>query len=444
MDPDRLSRTDLHVHTVGCYHPEDLFNMVRDCYRRVNWNRFGFLERYERVFGVRLDPIAMFDRVQETGLLDQVREVAVYRHHPAGTFEEFDVKSFFAVAAAGYHLDHHQHEQVLAPIVQRHRIEGLRYVEYRNAFGASGQEFRDWHGRYAGFLASASDESYAARYIIRLDGRHPVSSYLDVRKLVKEQPELADTIVGVDFSGREIPPKNLAPFYHRIRTDNEKDPRSAIEAVVHIGENFFDLSLESAIRWCHESALLGARRLAHCIALGMDPRVAVRRRAGAHQAESVGERMDQIGYDLARARDLSTYGVAVDERALEQELGELLDQDPSATVTRPYDDARLCEARGRQDYVLDDLSRRETVIETCPTSNLCIGGVPSIEHHPFKKLYESGVNLVICTDDPGIFGVTLAQEIDNVSRWFGLAKEDMAERLGDPWRFRLASQRQGF
>lgn len=418
--------------------------MVRDCYHRVNWNRFGFLERYERVFGVRLDPVALFDRARDTGLLDQVREVVVCRHHPAGTFEEFDVKSFLAVAAAGYHLDHNQHELVLAPIVQRHRSEGLRYVEYRNAFGASGQEFRDWHGRYAGFLASSSDDSYTARYIIRLDGRHPVSSYLDVRRLVKEKPELADTIVGVDFSGLEIPPKELAPFYHRIRTDNEKDPRSAVEAVVHIGENCFDLSLESAIRWCHESALLGARRLAHCIVLGMDPLVAVRRRSGAHHTESVGERMDQIGYDLARGRDLSTYGVDVDERALEEELGQLSEQDPSATVTRPYDDTRLCEARGRQDYVLNDLSRLGTVIETCPTSNLCIGGVPSIEHHPFKRLYESGVNLVICTDDPGIFGVTLAREIDNVSQWFGLAKEDMARRLGDPWRFRLASQRQGF
>ncbi len=441
MDPRKLVQADLHVHTVGCYHPEDLLAMVEDCYHQVNWDRFGFLDRYEQVFGIRLDPIAMFDSALASGSLDEIREVAVYRWDPRGTFEEFDVKSFFAVAVAGYHLDRGEHEPVLTPIVEHHRKEGLAYVEYRNAFAAHGEEFKDWHGRYARFLRDASGDDFQARYIIRLDGRNPVSSYLDVRELVDENPELLDTIVGVDFSGREIPPRNLASFYHRITRDNRLHPGSAIEAVVHIGENFFDLSLESAIRWCHESALYGARRLAHCIALGMDPRVAVNRHDGAHQTESVGERMDQIRYDLAHADDLAEYGVAVDERELERELGQLSGQDPGGSVTRPYDEKTLAEASRRQDYVLDDLARMGTVIETCPTSNLCIGGVSSIETHPFKKLYESAVNLAICTDDPGIFGVTLAQEVDNVSRWFGLSRVELANRLGDPWEFRLASRR---
>jgi len=439
MDQSRLSKTELHVHTVGCYHPEDLLSMVRDCYREINWNRFGFLDRYESVFGVRLDPVAMFERALATGSLDEIREAGVYNWHAGGRFEEFDAKSYFSLAAAGYHLDREQHQPILAPIVERHRAEGLAYVEYRNAFGASGQEFKDWHGRYARFLRDASDVEFTARYIIRLDGRHPVSSYMDVCQLIDDNPDLKETIVGVDFSGREIPPKNLAAFYHRIEEDNRLRTRSTIEPVVHIGESFFDLSLESAVRWCHESALYGARRLAHCIALGMDPLLAVGRREDAHQCESVGERMDQIRYDLTHARELSRYGVVVHERALEEELNLLAGENPEHPVTQPYDDDRLSQVSRRQDYVLDDLCRLGTIIETCPTSNLCIGGVPGLEAHPFPKLYASGVNLAICSDDPGIFGVTLAREVANVSRWFGLSMEEMAGRLGDPWKFRLAS-----
>ncbi len=82
MNPQKLKETDLHVHTVGCYHPEALFEMARDCYREINWNRFGFLESYEQIFGVRLDPVAAFERAANTGSLDEIREISVYEYQP--------------------------------------------------------------------------------------------------------------------------------------------------------------------------------------------------------------------------------------------------------------------------------------------------------------------------------------------------------------------------
>jgi adenosine deaminase len=90
---------------------------------------------------------------------------------------------------------------------------------------------------------------------------------------------------------------------------------------------------------------------------------------------------------------------------------------------------------------LDDLTRLGTVIETCPTSNLCIGGVPAIESHPVRKLLASRVNLAVCTDDPGIFDITLGGEMDNLCRWFGLTPDYLEDRLGDPQRFRLSAAR---
>jgi len=49
--------------------------------------------------------------------------------------------------------------------------------------------------------------------------------------------------------------------------------------------------------------------------------------------------------------------------------------------------------------------------------------------------------VAICADDPGIFGITLSDKVDNVSRWFGLSQEALLDRLGDPGRFRLAKGR---
>ena len=49
---------------------------------------------------------------------------------------------------------------------------------------------------------------------------------------------------------------------------------------------------------------------------------------------------------------------------------------------RPYDETRVEEIRLRQTFVLDCLAESGTVIETCPTSNLRIGAVPSEAAHP--------------------------------------------------------------
>ncbi len=440
MKHELLRNTELHVHTNGCYHPEDLFHMVKDCYSDVNWNRFGFLDRYEKVFGLRLDPIGIYDRAISTGSLDELRQASTYPYHPDGNFDEFNIKSYFSLAVSGYHLDREQHEPILGPIIERHKAEGLAYVEYRNAFSASGEEFKKWHERWARYLQESSTDSFKARYIIRIVG-DPVECYSTIRELLAEQPDLVETIVGVDFSGKEIAPKTLLPFYQRLRQDYVSYPESALDAVVHIGENFFGLSLESAIRWCHQSALFGAKRLAHCIVLGMDPRVTVSRQPEAHTRETVEERMDQIAYDLEHADQLLEYGVVVDSDRLKAEYDRLSQQPADELVYRPYDRERLRDAARRQDYVLDDLARLGTVIETCPTSNLCIGGVPSLASHPFRKLYVSKTKIAICTDDPGIFSITLADEIENVCRWFGLSHEELYERVGDPWEHRLGVSR---
>lgn len=54
----------------------------------------------------------------------------------------------------------------------------------------------------------------------------------------------------------------------------------------------------------------------------------------------------------------------------------------------------------------------------------------------------SDVNLVVGTDDPGNFDVTLESELDWVARQAGLSADALGRRLGDPRRFRLGQRRE--
>jgi hypothetical protein len=222
-----------------------------------------------------------------------------------------------------------------------------------------------------------------------------------------------------------------------VQRDNRERPERALEVAYHVGETYFDKSLESAVRWCHEVAEMGAKRLGHAIALGLDPAVAITRRPKAHEAEPVSERLDQIGYDLTHREALAAYGIAVDVAALEEERAQLAKRPGDELVERPYTPERLAGFRRRQDFVLDRLVELGTVIETCPTSNLRIGGVPSPAEHPVHRFLRSDVNLVISADDPGTFDTPLAAEVDWVLAHSGYDPAALVERLGDPRRFRF-------
>ena len=60
-----------------------------------------------------------------------------------------------------------------------------------------------------------------------------------------------------------------------------------------------------------------------------------------------------------------------------------------------------------------------------------------------RRFLESGVNLVVAADDPGIFDSPLAAEVDWVLRHSGTNAAGLAARLGDPRRFRLGLGRPG-
>lgn len=90
---------------------------------------------------------------------------------------------------------------------------------------------------------------------------------------------------------------------------------------------------------------MGAHRLGHAIALGLDPHL-----FGPHtRTEPVSERIDQLRYDLRHLDDLHALGVGVTHLELEQELDRLLDGPLLRDVTIVYDEQRLNDVQRRQD-----------------------------------------------------------------------------------------------
>jgi adenosine deaminase len=67
-------------------------------------------------------------------------------------------------------------------------------------------------------------------------------------------------------------------------------------------------------------------------------------------------------------------------------------------------------------------------IEVCPTSNSLTLSLPGLQHHPtLSPWLERDYPFSICTDDSGVFGVTLSQEYATVASTFGLSAARMAQ-----------------
>jgi adenosine deaminase len=77
--------------------------------------------------------------------------------------------------------------------------------------------------------------------------------------------------------------------------------------------------------------------------------------------------------------------------------------------------------------LMEHLRREEICLEMCPTSNWLTNAVPSLAAHPLPLVLRAGVPVCINTDDPGIFGVSLPQEIANCRAHLGLSDAEIAE-----------------
>ena len=73
------------------------------------------------------------------------------------------------------------------------------------------------------------------------------------------------------------------------------------------------------------------------------------------------------------------------------------------------------------------LRDRGVPLEIAVTSNLLTRTVGTLGDHPVRRLYDAGVPLVINTDDPALFGVTLLDEYAMLEREFGFGRAEIEQ-----------------
>ena len=87
--------------------------------------------------------------------------------------------------------------------------------------------------------------------------------------------------------------------------------------------------------------------------------------------------------------------------------------------TRASEDAAL----------LDYLAAQKIPLELCPLSNVRTGVVASVAHHPARRFFERGIVITINTDDPKMFGNSLAAEYRALETDLGFSRQDIRQVL---------------
>jgi len=76
-------------------------------------------------------------------------------------------------------------------------------------------------------------------------------------------------------------------------------------------------------------------------------------------------------------------------------------------------------------YLLDYLAEHAIPLEMCPLSNVSTRVVAAIEEHPVRRYVDRGLVVTINTDDPQMFGNSLADEFRVLHERFGFSRSEL-------------------
>lgn len=407
---------DLHCHLYGSLTAEMLYEMGKNN-PKPRWAIFTNL--YEELYHKKFDINNFFQKYDSPEKLGEL-----YYFKKRAPFLEFQCKFNLIIALSKFDPQEIEHYSYL--IALKHFQKGIEYIEYRIMYSPNATKedyIQKTIAACKGFKqAETTVPKGEARLVVSLHRQGNFEeAYSWLKQLMKENELVKKYLVGIDFCAVEEgnPPKLKKNFFKKVLEDNQAEKETALAILYHVGESFRDKTPDSAVRWILESAEYGAYRLGHCIALGIDPETY------AHKtiAESSEERLDHINYILENYDTLREYRYNVELKDLLKEKESLK---PNQTVQIFYTDKEIQNLYALQEFGMDFLKKKNSIIEVCPTSNLLIGMIEDKNKLTIKRFLKKNLNLTIGTDDPGIFQTNLQNEY-RICEEIGIPKEKLIQ-----------------
>jgi len=405
---------DLHTHLYGSLDLDDLEYLVSRNRHRTEIFRASFRKLYAA------DPPANLFDLSDEG--KRLRESFYYCVKPAD-FQRFQLSFDLVISVSSTLPDE------LAEIVSRVCRKNDHYAEYRMMFSPATPSslFKEKvHALCEAFSRENQMRRHPAKLVISVSREDETGTreYRDIRSLQQEFDCVRNELVAIDFCGTEegFPPNEKLKFITTVLEENETVPDRALAVLYHVGESYGDKSVESAIRWIVESAHAGVHRIGHAVALGIDPQLF----RDTERTEPATERLDQLRFEMAHIEELIHFGYPITKTALEAEIDSVARMAPDALCSFRYDEKKIEAVRAFQNWGIARLKRTQCVIESCPTSNLMITGIPTMQSHPLFRFHAEGLPVVIGTDDPGIFRTSIDEEFEKL-RKAGLTQSAIEE-----------------
>jgi adenosine deaminase len=402
-----ILREELHLHLYGCLTPADIFALGRDRFRERTAALEWYADEYLKHTGTAVDWQTYFhldgpERISKDFLADRPM-----------TFPEFQARFNLMIAL----LPTVTHAAtVLEQVVHGQVRDGLTYAEHR-VFVPPVLSRAELASYYRDLAAAAArlNSMLAGQFAVRLIlsvSRNPAvfAEQYTVLKDLQSEKDIREQITGVDFCGVEegFPPELQTDVFRRILSDNRAAPERSLALLYHVGESFDGMSIFSAMRWVHAAAAMGAHRLGHATAAAVPPTCLTRFADGCSGSEPRQEAAALLQF-------ISRHPAARSEPALD-EIRTLWQRGLAAPGTGPltftWNPTMRQAAAVLQKIVQQDLRTSSAVIESCPTSNRIIGRIETVSALPAFHFAQADIQLVLSSDDPGIFATSLAAEED--------------------------------
>ncbi|MBC2606582.1 adenosine deaminase [Pelagicoccus albus] len=91
---------------------------------------------------------------------------------------------------------------------------------------------------------------------------------------------------------------------------------------------------------------------------------------------------------------------------------------------------------------VERLVRENIALDVCPISNLklAVEGIPSMNRHPIRELFDAGVLLTVNSDDPFFFGNSLSEDYYALVQELGFSLPELAKLAANGFQVALLSE----